>query len=173
MGIFMVRSSMRKWPLYAITVYRILATMGTFTLAAFDAPTVDNPARKSLAQDIFLILPNRFMCTPAIITANGNRFSLPRHCLLRAIMLPSLLAAGLGLLCQAVRPITNCFAIFLNKSCSKTSVFEQVPLENSKMQSILRDLFDNPTGFSKTGYRTSPIQVYAAGSRVRRNLLGV
>jgi hypothetical protein len=100
---------MRKWPLYAITAYRILATMGTFILAAFDAPIVE-----SLVQDIFLILPDRFMCTPAIITANGSRFSPPRHCLLRAIMLPSLLAAGLGFLCQAVRPITNFFAIFLN-----------------------------------------------------------
>jgi hypothetical protein len=32
---------------------------------------------------------------------------------------------------------------FINKSCSETSVSEQLPLENSKMGSILQDLFDN------------------------------
>jgi hypothetical protein len=103
----MVRSLMRKWPFCVITAYLILATIGTFTLIAFDASILDIRGGKNPAQGVFLTAVDRFMCTPAIIEIKDNHFSLLRHCLLRTIMPPSLLAAGSGLLCSAVRLITK------------------------------------------------------------------
>jgi hypothetical protein len=35
----------------------------------------------------------------------------------------------------------------LNKSCSITSVIEQLPLKNGKTRGILRDLFSNQPGY--------------------------
>jgi hypothetical protein len=103
----MVRFSVKKWPLCAITVYLVLATMGTFTLPAFDASILGNLAGKSPAQGVFLTSFDRFMCTPAIIESKDSLFSSLRYCLLRTTMPPGLLAAGSGLLCSAVRPITK------------------------------------------------------------------
>jgi hypothetical protein len=44
--------------------------------------------------------------------------------------------------------------LFKNRANGVGEVFEQLPLKNSKMRSILRDLFNNqnPLGFSKIGY---------------------
>jgi hypothetical protein len=98
---------MRKWCLGAITAYLILATMGTFTLTAFDTSIVDNLAKKSPIQNIVLTSFDCFVCTPAIIETKDSHFSHLRHCLLRTIMPLNLLAAGSGLLCSAIGPITK------------------------------------------------------------------
>jgi hypothetical protein len=98
---------MKKWPLGAITVYLILVTMGTFTLFAFDASMADTLAEKSPAQGVFLTSFDQFICSPAIIETKDSHSSLLRHYLLRTIMPLSLLIAGSGLLCSAVRPITK------------------------------------------------------------------
>jgi hypothetical protein len=105
--IFMARSLVKKWLLYTITAYLMFATMGTFTLTAFDASIVDNFAGKSPVHGVFLTSFDRFMCTPAIIETKVNHFSPLRHCLLRTIMPLSLLAAGSDLLCSAVRPVAK------------------------------------------------------------------
>jgi hypothetical protein len=103
----MVWFSMRKWLLFAITAYLILATMGTFTLIAFDVSILDNLTEKSPAQGVSLSSFEHFICTPAIIETKDNHFSSLRHCLLRTTLPPNLLAAGSSLLCSAVRPITE------------------------------------------------------------------
>jgi hypothetical protein len=102
----MARFSMKKWPPYAIAAYLVLAAIGTFTLAAFDAPILDNPAEESPAQGV-LTSGDHFTYTPAIIETKDSSFSPLRHNLLRVIMPLSLLSAGPGLLCSAVRPITR------------------------------------------------------------------
>jgi hypothetical protein len=85
----------------------MFATMGTFTLLAFDASILDNFAEKSPARGVFLTSFDRLMCTPAIIKTKDNHFSSLRHYLPRTIMPLRTLAAGLGLLCSAVRPVTK------------------------------------------------------------------
>jgi hypothetical protein len=87
--------------------YLVLATMGTFTLSVFDNAILDKLAGKSPAQGVFLTSFDRFICTPAIIESKDSLFSSLRYYLLRTIMPLSLLAAGSGLLCSAVRPITR------------------------------------------------------------------
>jgi hypothetical protein len=103
----MVLSLVKKWLLWTITMYLVFATIGTFTLIAFDASILDDLTEKSSAQDVFLTSLDRLVCTPAIIEIKDSHLSLLRHGLLRTILPSRFLTAGSGLLCSAVGPITK------------------------------------------------------------------
>jgi hypothetical protein len=103
----MVQYLGKKWPLCAITAYLVLATIGTFTLTAFDNPLLDSLAGKNQDRRIFLTSFDRFINTPAVVKTKDNNFSPLRHCLLRIVMPLNLISAGSGLLCSAVRPVVK------------------------------------------------------------------
>jgi hypothetical protein len=96
-------------------MYLMLATMGTLTLTIFDASILDNLAGESPPRGVFLTSFDHLICTPAIIATKDSHFSFLRHCLLRTIMPLGLLAAGSGLLCSAVGPVTKT-AVKANKN---------------------------------------------------------